>query len=151
MKITANNSERADIANRIEKRVAIMRSLPPHQQPTQIPRDIAALSLARSRDEADYIMRFQRLMSFRDAVGLADWHPPDGTSTLGRLKTALYALAWKLVRPPVERLLFRQNLINSQLASAAAFEIQQRDSEIAELKARLKRLEQSSRKRTSCE
>ena len=106
-----------------------------------LPSEISALALARAKSDAEYMDHLIRLISYRDAVATLDFDIPRKPGLAGLIMTRLKAFLWKLLRYQHDRIVFRQNLINTQLTSALEFEFTRWQKETADLKRRVAELE----------
>ena len=82
-----------------------------------------------------------RLLRYRDGVDTLPFHIPGRPGLCGRLIVQVKKGLWKILRYQHDRIAFRQNLINTMLASALEFEIAQRRKETDDLMRRVAELE----------
>lgn len=114
---------------------------PSAARPPAVPPEISALSLREARDEADYQKRFVRLMRVRDNVDTFPFRIPRRPGLLGALLAPVRRCQWKVLRFLLDRLAFRQNLINNLFTNAVEWELLRRRSEIERLERRVAALE----------
>lgn len=103
----------------------------------------SALSLKQSKDDADYLCRLIDLLRLRHGIRLGRFHIARAPGLRGRLSLAWKTLMWRLLRYQHERIAFQQNLVNELAISALEFQRDQRTRDLAEVRRRLDRLEQS--------
>lgn len=85
------------------------------------PRD-SALSLKESRNAADYLERFCRLMRLRYSLSTDAFPIPARPGTAGTLLRKLKGMLWKLLRYQHDRMAFQQNSINELVISSIDFQ-----------------------------
>lgn len=145
MKITINDIDRtAEMGDALAIQAEQLRRGQHPELPVELPENISPHYLAGATDEADFTNRFISLIRLRNAVGMHNWRPHPQRGLLGRLKTVIQALIWRLGRPRDERIIFRQNIINDQLTAAIAYEQEVRQREIEWLRRKVAALEEAS-------
>ena len=130
-----------DLGPELRSRAVAMGQGDDHHRPAEVPPGIAALSLAQARNEAEFVARLVQLLRHRDAVDASKFHNPRRPGLLNLCKDRLRTFLWQLLRYQRDRVVFRQNLINTQLTSALALESMQRQQVIEDLQKRVAELE----------
>lgn len=102
----------------------------------------SALSLKHSRDQADYLKRFHRLMRLRYALCTDPFPVPGKPGLAGTLMKGPKAFLWKLLRYQHDRMAGQQNAINELVISALAFQNAELQQRLNTLEQRLQTLEQ---------
>ena len=97
----------------------------------------SALSLKHSRNAADYLTRYCRLMRLRYAVSTESFPIPGKPGASGSLLRKVKGFLWKLLRSQHDRMAFQQNSVNELMISAADFQ----QARIAALEQRIQQLE----------
>lgn len=97
----------------------------------------SALSLKHSRNAADYLNRYCRLMRLRYAVSTESFPIPGKPGASGSLLRKVKGFLWKLLRYQHDRMAFQQNSVNELIISAADFQ----QARIAALEQRIQQLE----------
>jgi len=142
MKISIAGQDRTqDLGQTLRQQAEIMARGDDRHQPARITADISALALARAKSDAEYLDHLIRLIHYREAVDTLDFDIPRKPGVAGLCMKRLKAFLWHLLRYQHDRIIFRQNLINTQLTSALEFEVTQRQNEMADLKRRVAELE----------
>jgi len=101
---------------------------------------INALSLGDVNNEGSFSDRYLQLLRAKSHVNTLDFDIPRRPGLVGSVQGAIRKFLWKLLRYQHDRITFRQNLINSQLASALEFEREEKKKlagRVAELEKRL--------------
>ena len=104
------------------------------------PRD-SALSLKESRNDADYLERFCKLMRLRYALSTETFPIPARPGTAGTLLRKLKGMLWKLLRYQHDRMAFQQNSINEMVVSSIDFEQAASQRKLNSLEHRIRTLE----------
>lgn len=142
MKISIAGQDRIrDLGQALRQQAEAMAHGAASRKLAPLPPEISALALARAKSDAEYMEHLIRLISYRDAVNTLNFDIPRKPGLAGLIMTRLKAFLWKLLRYQHDRIVFRQNLINTQLTSALEFEFTQRQKETADLKRRVAELE----------
>lgn len=142
MKLSIAGHDRTpDLGSALRRQAEIMARGDDRHQPARIAANISALALAQAQSDADYLDHFIRLIRYRDAVDTLNFDIPRKPGVVGRCLARFKAFLWKLLRYQHDRIVFRQNLINTQLTSALEFEFTQRQKEAADLTRRVAELE----------
>ncbi|MBU4198692.1 MAG: hypothetical protein KKG09_05580 [Verrucomicrobia bacterium] len=145
MKIFVANKDRTDdLGADIRAAAQVLMRGGEREVPAKIPPEISALSLALAKSDAEYLDNLIRLIRYRDAVDTLDFIIPRKAGLAGLIMSRIKAFLWQLLRYQHDRITFRQNLINTQLTGALAFEVAARQKEITELKRRVAELEKQS-------
>lgn len=105
------------------------------------PAATSALRVASARSSAEALQIWINLLPYREHVGLETFDIPARPGWRGRLTRGLRSVLWRLLRYQHERICFRQNLVNSHLVAALAFERAHFSEEIAKLQARIDAIE----------
>jgi hypothetical protein len=137
----AGQDKTNDLGQALRQQAEAMERGPDSRKLAPLPPEISALALARAQSEAEYMDHLIRLIRYRDAVDTLDFDIPRKPGLAGLIMTQFKAFLWKLLRYQHDRIVFRQNLINTQLTSALEFEFTQRQKETADLKRRVAELE----------
>lgn len=87
-----------------------------------LPWSTSALSLRDEKCAPDYLDRFLLLLRSKTHVGTLAFDIPRRPGLMGHIQGAARAFLWRVLRYQHDRLAFRQNVINTQLASALEFE-----------------------------
>ena len=101
----------------------------------------SALSLKASRDRADYLNRFGKLLRLRYAVSTESFPIPGKPGVAGSLMKKLKGVLWKLFRYQHDRMAFQQNVINELVISGLDFQRETSCQTIRDLEDRIKALE----------
>ena len=104
-----------------------------------IPQDISALGLAAATSEQDFDERYLRLIRIRAHIDTRKYDIPHRPGFIGSIQHAVRKFLWKLLRFQLDRIAFRQNLVNSQLVHALEFErarVRKLEQRVAELERR---------------
>ncbi|MDD5679075.1 MAG: hypothetical protein PHW60_13970 [Kiritimatiellae bacterium] len=142
MKLSVAGQDRTyDLGRDLHRQAEAMERTAASRKLAPFPPEISALALARAPSEAEYLDRLIGLIGCRDAIDTLDFAIPRKPGVAGLFMARLKAFLWKLLRYQHDRIAFRQNLINTQLTSALAFEIAQRRKETVDLKRRVAELE----------
>ncbi|MFA5042686.1 MAG: hypothetical protein WC381_07295 [Kiritimatiellia bacterium] len=142
MKLSVAGQDRTqDLGIDLRRRAEAMKRSPAGRKLAPLPPEIGALALARAGSDAEYMERLIRLIGYRDAVDTLDFDIPRKPGLTSLIMPRLKAFLWKLLRYQHDRIVFRQNLINTQLTSALEFEFAQRRRETDDLKRRVAELE----------
>jgi hypothetical protein len=142
MKLSVAGQDRThDLGRELRRQAEGMEGMAAGRKLAPFPPEISALSLARAQSEAEYLDRLIGLIRCRNATDTLDFAIPRKAGAAGLFMARLKALLWKLLRYQHDRIAFRQNLINTQLTSALAFEVAQRRKETDDLKRRVAELE----------
>lgn len=104
------------------------------------PRD-SALSLKDSRNAADYLERFCKLMRMRYALSTEAFPIPARPGTAGNLLRKLKGVLWKLLRYQHDRMAFQQNSINELVISSIDFQQASAQRKLEDLEQRMRTLE----------
>ena len=102
-----------------------------------LPPEISALSLRDARTEREYDDQFVRLVRAKSPVNTQDFDLPPRPGLAGAVYAAVRKFLWRLLRYQHDRVVFRQNFVNAQVASALEFQ----QSEIRRLEERVRALE----------
>ncbi len=103
--------------------------------------DVLKLRDATTTD--DHLERYITLMRRRFDVDPAFYTQPRTPGLKGTISYTIRMFLWRLLRYQHFWMAFRQNGINAMHAEAVDFEHQERQRQVAELKARVKQLEES--------
>lgn len=142
MKLSVAGQDRTqDLGRELHRQAEAMERGPAGLKLAPLPPEIGALALARAGSDAEYMEHLVRLIGYRDAVDTLDFDIPRKPGIAGLFMIKLKAFLWKLLRYQHDRIVFRQNLINTQLTSALEFEFTQRRQETDDLKRRVAELE----------
>lgn len=136
----AGQDKTNDLGQALRQRAEIMARGATSRRLAPLASEISALVLTRSKSDAEYLDHLIRLIRYRDAVDTLDFDIPRKPGLAGLIMTHLKTFLWKLLRYQHDRIVFRQNLINTQLANALEFEVSQRQKETADLKQRVAEL-----------
>ena len=139
--IVAGHDRTQDLGPALRQQAAMMARGDDRHQPARIAANISALALRGAASDAGYLDELIRLLRYRDGVDTLPFHIPGRPGLCGRLLVRVKQGLWKLLRYQHDRIAFRQNLINTLLASALEFELAQRQKEMAGLKRRVAELE----------
>ena len=101
----------------------------------------SALSLKASRDMADYLDRYGKLMRLRYALCTDPFPIPGKPGLAGTLMKKLKAILWKLFRYQHDRMAHQQNAINELVISVQDFQNSAFTQRMAALEQRVKELE----------
>lgn len=101
----------------------------------------SALSLKASRDMADYLDRYSKLMRLRYALSTDSFPVPGQPGLSGSLLKVLKAFLWKLLRYQHDRMAKQQNAINELIISAQDFQNSAFKQRIELLEKRIQELE----------
>jgi hypothetical protein len=104
------------------------------------PRD-SALSLKESRNAADYLERFCRLMRLRYSLSTESFPIPARPGTAGTLLVKVKGVLWKLLRYQHDRMAFQQNSINELVISSIDFQQANAQRKLDNLEQRIRALE----------
>jgi hypothetical protein len=108
-----------------------------HPEAVELPDHLSAMSLWGARDEDEFTSRYVRLSRVKQHTDTLRFHIPRKPGPGGAIMGLVRAFFWKLLRYQHDRMAFRQNIINTQFATA--LELQQDETE--SLRARLVALE----------
>ena len=101
----------------------------------------SALSLKDSRNAADYLDRFRRLLRLRHALSTETFPIPARPGIAGNLLRTFKGALWKLLRYQHDRMAFQQNSINELVMSYVDFQQAASRRQMAVLEERLRALE----------
>jgi hypothetical protein len=101
----------------------------------------AILSLKSRGNSGEYLDRHIELLRSRHGVDAGRWRPAGGRGAGGRLLAAVRSMLWKVMRPSVDWLTFRQNAVNAQLGYELEFLRDECRARAGELERRLSALE----------
>lgn len=101
----------------------------------------SALSLKESRDAADYLDRFCRLMRLRYALSTEAFPIPARPGAAGNLLRKFKSFLWKLLRYQHDRMAFQQNSINELVISSIDFQQATAQRKLDTLEQRIRSLE----------
>jgi hypothetical protein len=139
--IVAGKDQTEELGPAVRRQAEAMRRGDTNRRPAELPAVISALALRQTASESAYLNELLRLIRYREGVDTLPFHIPVRPGRLGRLLGRIKGLLWTLLRYQHDRIVFRQNLINSQLTSALEFESQARQREVADLARRVAELE----------
>ncbi len=105
----------------------------------------SALSLKGSRDMADYLERFGKLMRLRYALCTEPFPIPGKPGQTGSLIKKLKSFLWKLLRYQHDRMAHQQNAINELVINAQEFQNSATSVRLAALEQRIQELERMAR------
>lgn len=100
-----------------------------------------ALSLGDQKSAPSFYDRYLELLRYKNHVNTVVFDIPSGRGPLARPWVLFKKILWKLLRYQHERMMFRQNLINSHLTSALEFQRDLWRDEAKALRARVEALE----------
>lgn len=101
----------------------------------------SALSLKDSRNAADYLERFCKLMRLRYALTTETFPIPARPGAAGNLLRKLKGFLWKLLRYQHDRMAFQQNSINELVISSIDFQQAAAQRKLDSLEQRIRTLE----------
>ncbi len=104
-------------------------------------REEDVLVLKKARDTADYLDKHVGLMRARNCVDPSLFDIPSGGGVRGAIVRFVRKIFWGITRWQCERSAFDQNAINIQLTYELEFEKEARAKDVAELSARVRKLE----------
>ncbi len=99
-----------------------------------------ALSLRDAKSEPEFLDRWTELVRRKSHVDVAKFDVPRKPGTAGAVIQSVRIFLWKLLRYQHDRIVSRQNFVNSQLAATLEF---QRD-EIRRLRERVDKLDRNA-------
>lgn len=136
--IVAGHDKSREIGGELTRRAAR------HQEPLS-PWSAAdsALSLKASRNMADYLDRFSRLMRLRYALCADPFPIPGQPGLAGTLMKRIKTFLWKLLRYQHDRMANQQNAINELVISAQAFQNADMQQQLKALEQRIQALERN--------
>lgn len=102
-----------------------------------LPPELSALSLREARSESEFLDRWITLARRKSHVDTLEFDLPRRAGVVGALLQRVRLLLWKVLRYQHNRVVSRQNLVNSHLVAAVEFQA----DEIRRLQARLDDLE----------
>lgn len=108
----------------------------------------SALSLKASRDIADYLEHYSKLMRLRYALSTESFTIPGKPGTVGSLMKKLKAFLWKMLRYQHDRMAHQQNAINELVISAQDFQNSAFEQRIKALEQRISELEKDEQAAT---
>jgi hypothetical protein len=108
-----------------------------HPEAVNLPGHLSALSLWGARDEDEFTGRYVRLSRVKQNIDTFKFYIPRKAGLGGALMALVRTFFWKLLRYQHDRMAFRQNVINTQFATA--LELQQDETE--SLRERIQALE----------
>ena len=132
----AGKDETAEIGGELTRRAAR------HQGPLS-PWSAAdsALSLKDSRDMAEYLERYGKLMRLRYALSTDPFPIPGKPGLMGTLMKKVKSLLWKLLRYQHDRMAHQQSALNELIISAQEFQHTAFSQRIEALEQRIQELE----------
>ncbi len=101
----------------------------------------SALSLKESRNAADYLERFCRLMRLRYSLSTESFPIPARPGTAGTFLRKFKGVLWKLLRYQHDRMAFQQNSINELVISSIDFQQAAARRKVESLEQRILTLE----------
>lgn len=106
-----------------------------------LPQSIDSSQLINSNSEKEFLETYLKLIRIREHIDSLFFDIPTSNTFIGRLARYVKMFAWFFLRFIVDRIAFRQNLINSNLGYAIEFEHQLLLKELEDLKMRISELE----------
>lgn len=107
-----------------------------------LPEALRAERLRDARSEAEYLERYVALARQKAHVDNQAEAPPVRPGLRNRVQAILRRFLWRLLQPHFERLIFRQNAVNTQLIALIEFQ----QEEVRSLRERLARLEEETQR-----
>lgn len=101
----------------------------------------SALTLKASADRAEYFSRYIALLRLRHGIRTADYYVPRRPGWVGWVAGTVKTLFWKLLRYQHDRIAFQQNAVNELAIDALAFQREELERDLADVKRRLAALE----------
>lgn len=139
MKVFVNNRDRTE---KLKERIADgLRSHVKRDPPNYVPAELNALELRKAGSQTEYLAILTRLIRYRDNVDTVPFDIPHRGGLRGQCSVWIKKRLWNLLRYQLDRITFRQNLINSLYTSALEYEWEERRAEIACLESRIAALE----------
>ena len=132
--IIASKDRTADFASELKAAADVRVDDPLH---TPLPWTLNALSLRDAKNEQEFLERWSALIRRKSHVDLLRFHISRKPGFVGGLALRLREAFWRVLRYQHERVIERQNIVNSQLTAALEFQL----DEIRRLRARVDELE----------
>ena len=120
-----------------------------HPQHVQLPAELLATSLRGCRNESEFFDRLLKLIRRKNHVDTLRFIIQRKPGFAGSVWAAIRLKLWNLLRYQHDRVIFRQNMVNSQLTSAIEFEREMLRSEVRRLEKRIEQLESRNGESTS--
>lgn len=142
MKITiAGKDCTQELGPAVQQVAARLKKMEGRSAPPRISPEIGALALHQSQSNSDYLDHFVRLLRYRDAFDTYDFDIPRRPGPAGAIMAVFKKLLWKLTRYQLDRIAFRQNMINGLFTNAIEFELSEMKRINAGLSRRIEQLE----------
>lgn len=135
MKIVIANQDRtAELEPALRAEADLLLAHPDH---VQLPAVLHALSLREARGEVDFLERWTAMVRRKCHVDTLKFEIPRRPGLVGGLLQRMRVVLWKALRYQHNRVVSRQNLVNSHLVATLEFQA----DEISRLRERLDVLE----------
>ena len=109
----------------------------------QLPPELLATTLRGCRDEPEFLDRLIGLMRRKSHTDTMRFDIPRRPGFAGSVWATIRRKLWKLLRYQHDRVIFRQNMVNTQFMNAIEFERDLLRAEVGRLERRIEQLERS--------
>ena len=108
-----------------------------------LPPELLATSLRGCRDEREFLDRLLELVRRKSHVDTIRFDIPRKPGFVGSAMAAVRKFLWRALRYQHDRVIFRQNMVNSQFMNAIEFERDLLRADVVRLEKRIEQLEKN--------